>query len=158
LDKISSILPSNARIKSVDLEGSQAARPGAPTLGRHEGISTVKDRVSLSEAARGQALRDSFKETLGGARAKDAARAKMVAEMTRNFFDNRVKTVAEPEPVSEGIAESTMQSAEEFAPQKEVGKDSLRESMIAKYSSPAESSPRETAVAEEVPSSAAVTE
>lgn len=138
MDKISSIIPTNARIKSVDLEGSQAARPGAPTLGRHEGISTVRDRVSLSEDARKASLDDSFKQTMGGARAKDAARAKMVAEINRNFFDSRVKSVAAPAaPASEAVEESSVESAENFAPQKEVGRDSLRESLISKYSQPA---------------------
>lgn|GEM_PF-2118286 len=137
MDKISSIIPSNSRITSVDLEGSQAARPGAPILGRHEGISTVRDRVSLSEAARNASLQDSFKDTMGGARAKDAARAKMVSEINRNFFDSRVKAVAEPTPASENVAESAVEASENFAPQKEVNRDSLRESLIAKYSQPA---------------------
>jgi hypothetical protein len=137
LDKISSILPGNARIQSVDTENSQAARPGASTLGRHAGISTVHDRVSLSEAARHASLEDSFKDTMGGARSKDMQRAKMVAEINRNFFENRVKPVAEKPPAEE-TAETAMETADTLnLPQKNMTRDSARDAIIARYSHPA---------------------
>jgi hypothetical protein len=138
LDKISSIIPGNARIQSVDDEGSQAARPGSSTLGRHAGITTVHDRVSLSDAARNAALKENFKDTMGGARAKDMARAKMVAEINRNFFENRLKTVAQPSPAAEETSTAAMEAADEFeTPVKNMDRDSAREAIISKYSQPA---------------------
>lgn len=138
MDKISSIIPGNARIQSVDDEGSQAARPGASTLGRHAGVTSIHDRVTLSDAARNASLSDSFKDTMGGARAKDAARAKMVAEINRNFFENRLKTVAQPSPASEEASTAAMETAENFEnPVKNMDRDAAREAIIAKYSPPA---------------------
>lgn len=53
VEKISRILPSNARTKAVDVSRSQPVRPGAPTWGRPEGRVTkaIQDKVYLSSIA-----------------------------------------------------------------------------------------------------------
>ncbi|MFZ4404386.1 MAG: hypothetical protein ACOYOK_09825 [Pseudobdellovibrionaceae bacterium] len=50
MDKLSLILPNNPRVKNVDTSRSQPVRPGAPTFGRPEGI-TSSQRVKWSDIA-----------------------------------------------------------------------------------------------------------
>ncbi len=98
MEKISSILPSNRRIKSVDLEDSHPIRPGVPTFGRRVGTSAVADRVSLSR----NAPIDALKDTLTYRNPKEAARAKMVNEISTKFFSTRL-TPTKPEPSLEPL-------------------------------------------------------
>lgn len=85
MEKISGILPSNSRLKSVDLKNSQPSRPGAPNFGQRMG-TTAGDRLSLSEEAAGRVMQ----ETLAGYNPKEARHAKIAEQMNRNFFDTRV--------------------------------------------------------------------
>lgn len=59
MQKISGILPQTPRLSRVETSGAHAARPGAPILGRSQGVVTAHDRVSISSAAR-----DKFKTQL----------------------------------------------------------------------------------------------
>lgn len=95
MEKISGIIPSNARVKSVDLSEAPPARPGAPAMGRKEGRNTVRDRVTMSEKAREMAAA-AFKETTGGSNPKQAKESKIVEDINRKFFENRVKPVETP--------------------------------------------------------------
>ena len=88
MEKISSILPSNARIKSVDMKTSHAARPGAPAFGRMMGRTSSEDRVSFSDM-------DSMSENLNaGYNPKEARQVKIAEDITNKFFENRLKPVA----------------------------------------------------------------
>lgn len=83
MDKISHVLPSTARITSVDTKESQPVRPGAPSFGNPEGISPIHDRVSIS--AIGPASRMQ-KETAANWKSKEQKQAEIAAKLSRSFF------------------------------------------------------------------------
>ena len=83
---------------SVDLEESHASRPGSPNIGQKQGKVRINDRFNLSEQAKEMAA----KETVMGRDHKDTARAKIVTEMSRNFFNTRVKE----KPLSEVVLDA----------------------------------------------------
>ena len=125
MEKISSILPSNARVTSVDLDEAPAARPGAPALGRKQGRNTISDRITLSQRAKDIAAQ----ETMMDRNPKEAARAKKVEELNKRFFETRLsnKPVEEKAPMTEQISDRAMEAAEESpvaAP---------REELVSKY-------------------------
>lgn len=98
MEKLSSILPTSSRVASVDLDEAPPARPGAPTFGRKEGISTVRDRVTLQEG-----IKNASAETLYGRNPKDAAHAKMVEDLSRKFFNTRLSDKQKDPVLSEKI-------------------------------------------------------
>ncbi len=85
MEKLSGILPSSPRVKSVDLKNAQPARPGAPLFGRPNG-TVSSDRVSLSSAAKDMA----FKETLGARNPREGAQVQIAKDVTRKFFETRL--------------------------------------------------------------------
>lgn len=109
MEKLSSILPSNSRITSVDLETGSPVRPGAPAFGRKVGQNTIKDKVTLSNQAKELALQESA--LVGRKNPKEVAQAKMVEDLSRKFFETRLqKPVIEEkkmdsEPQSEAVNE-----------------------------------------------------
>lgn len=105
MEKLSSILPSSPRVKSVDLDEAPPARPGAPKFGRKQGRNTIADQVTLS--AQAKALSEqSLKEARDP---KEFARGKMVEEISKNFFETRLNKT---QPKSEEIAEKVEASYE----------------------------------------------
>lgn len=94
MDKLSSILPSTARTRSVDMADSKPVRPGAPVYGDQKvGTTSVKDRVSL-----GQGLKSELsKDTLTYKNPRDVSRAKMVEEINAKFFETRLAGKDKPE-------------------------------------------------------------
>jgi hypothetical protein len=106
MEKVSSILPSKARITSVDTEGAQPARPGAPAFGRPKGTVSIGDRATISARAKEMAA----KETLLGRSGKEASRAKAVDEINRRFFETRLQ---KPEPIAVPISEQIADNLEE---------------------------------------------
>lgn len=87
MEKISGILPSNPRIKSVDMKNAHPQRPGTPDVGQKMGRSSVQDRMRMSEEANDRALQD----TLAVYNPREARHAKIAEDVTRGFFDNRLK-------------------------------------------------------------------
>ena len=87
MEKISGILSPSARVTSVDLEDSQPSRPGSPNIGQKQGVVRINDRFNLSQQAKELAS----KETVMGRDHKDTAKAKIVSDMSRSFFETRVK-------------------------------------------------------------------
>jgi hypothetical protein len=111
MEKLSGILPSSPRIKSVDLDEAPPARPGAPRFGKKQGRNTIADQVTLS--AQAKALADA---SIQGARdPKEIARGKMVDEISKNFFETRLNKTAK-------LSEET---ADVIASQPEVDVNSL---------------------------------
>lgn len=102
MEKLSSILPSSPRVTSVDLDEAPPARPGAPAFGRKQGRNTISDRITLSKQAKEMAAQD----TMMVKNPKEAARAKMVEEINRNFFNTRVKPVEAEVPKAEVVTEA----------------------------------------------------
>ena len=98
MEKLSSILPSNPRIKSVDLKDAKPVRPGAPSYGIPVGTNSVQDRVTI----RGQDIQESMTYR----NPKEMRSAKIAEEVTRKFFENRIeKPMATSEEVNETINE-----------------------------------------------------
>lgn len=51
MEKISGILPANARVTTVDLRNSGTSRSGMPNFGRDVGVSAIAERKMAREAA-----------------------------------------------------------------------------------------------------------
>lgn len=127
MEKISSILPGNPRVHSVDLDDAPPARPGAPAFGRKAGRNTVNDRVTLSQKAKEMAAQD----TLAVRNPKEASRAKKVEELNKRFFETRLqKPERELAPQTQEIAENINEAAD-----MDLGR--IREA-ISQYETPTE--------------------
>ncbi len=124
MEKLSGILPSSPRVRSVDLEEAPAARPGAPRFGKKQGRNTASDQVTVSSRARALAEQD---RKMVGKDPKEIARGKMVDELTRQFFETRL---IKSKPQSEEISDSV--STEE--PKGSLSNSSYREQIIKNYS------------------------
>jgi hypothetical protein len=112
MEKLSSILPSNARTKSVEIDESHPARPGAPSFGRTVGSTSSQrlDRVSISPLARETA----FNETLAKRNPREAASVKIVNDITKKFFETRIgpkQDEAYPQSFAERVADSQTEVA-----------------------------------------------
>lgn len=87
MEKLSSILPSNSRVKSVDLEDAHPVRPGVPSLGRPMGTtSSQRDRMTISP----QAKEAAFNETLARRNPREDKSVKIASKITDQFFNSRV--------------------------------------------------------------------
>ena len=111
MDKISGIIPANARTRTVDVSGSQPVRPGAPTWGRRVG--------HVTEANQNQSLANEDKVTIAGPQnelqstatykpSPEATKVKAIDDMAAKFFNSSIKTLAKDsdQPVSEQLTES----------------------------------------------------
>jgi hypothetical protein len=106
MDKLSGILPSNARIKSVDLKDAKPRRPGAPSLGVPMGTTSVKDRVNLNAG-----IQNPAEDLLVYKNPKEMRHAKIAEETTKKFFETRLQN--EPK-VTEVVEENINQSIEQL--------------------------------------------
>lgn len=93
MEKISRILPPSPRTKAAEVSKSQPARPGAPAMGRVEPYfvrpEEIEDRFTLSTADRAlEAQTPLYKNT------KENARAKIVDDLAKKFFETTPKSVA----------------------------------------------------------------
>ena len=115
MDKISNILPSNARVQTVDPSNAPALRPGTPSFGMPVGTSAAADKVTLSKAATGPEMMMEGPENWKQKDQKQAAIAKSVSD---NFFGRTPTGVAGEMRVSGGTTEQlakqmNMQQAKE---------------------------------------------
>jgi hypothetical protein len=102
MEKISSILPGNPRVKTVDLTDSHPVRPGAPTFGQKVGNNSLgRDRVTLSDEAAHNRLLEARDQTLNSGRnPRDAAHVKIANDMTNNFFLKKLEPLQEAKGAS----------------------------------------------------------
>lgn len=87
MEKISSILPANARLKSVDTQDAHPVRPGVPAMGRPVGRTSGQDRFTVSQEAKDLA----FQETLATRNPREDEHVKIADAMTKNFFETRLQ-------------------------------------------------------------------
>jgi hypothetical protein len=130
MEKLSSILPASPRVKSVDLTDAKPRRPGAPAFGAPMGsTSSIRDRVKIS----GQNPQDLLQETLTYRNPKEFKSARIAEQVTKNFFDNRLKpdesTVAKSEEISENLDVSLEPVAPEELPEFTPVVDSSKQSL-----------------------------
>ena len=113
MEKLSSILPSNPRVKSVDMADAQPRRPGAPAFGAPVGRNTVQDRVTLSQAAAVAAAPAMIKDS-PTYNPRDFRTSKTADYKTNDFFNNRLKPtesdLAASEVALEGLDEHFAQA------------------------------------------------
>jgi hypothetical protein len=94
MDKISSIVPSNARITAVDLKSSGVARSGTPGFGRE--VNSTNDRLhNHTDAATAAAARHNDQMTLRQPTRDE--KAQIVSKMTEKFFSSKAKEDQLPE-------------------------------------------------------------
>ncbi len=97
MQKISGILPANARVTTVDMKASGVARPGMPSWGREVGVPIAAEKKMQMDAAAKASFVHKEQMQLREGAAKDPHVA-IVEKMAENFFVNRA---AEPkeEPI-----------------------------------------------------------
>ena len=96
MDKISSILPGNSRVTSVDLKDSAPARPGMPAFGRQQGVSSLaKQRFDIDTSKSAIQAHDQLADW----RTKDSTQAGVVQEITDRFFVGNKLEAAAPAPM-----------------------------------------------------------
>ncbi|MBX3041046.1 MAG: hypothetical protein KF789_10105 [Bdellovibrionaceae bacterium] len=100
MEKISRILPPSPRTKAMEVSKAQPGRPGAPALGRPD-INFVRpqdldDQLSLSTSERAiDAQTPLYKNT------KENARARIVDDLAKKFFETNPKTMARESDLSQ---------------------------------------------------------
>jgi hypothetical protein len=101
MEKISSILPTNSRVKNVDIDDSHPIRPGTTSFGRPEGSTSSErekirmkahDRVNFSDqamqAADAEAPANKAAAPLGG---KEEVGSRIADQVSRGFSDTTVR-------------------------------------------------------------------
>jgi hypothetical protein len=112
------------------MDDAHPARPGAPSAGRKTGRNTVADRVTVSQQAKDLAASSPVSP-----KQREVSRAKMVEEINRKFFDNRLKPVEKESPRSAEVAEEVMASEDFAMPVRQ-------EEMVSQYEPKIEMSPK----------------
>ena len=116
MEKISGIIPSNARTRSVDVSNSQPVRPGAPTWGRPTGRVTAtaqsmtpEDRVTMSATDQLENAKSPVYNNKAELTNKvEATRAKVVDELAKKFFEGQAPAQVAKDaenPLSERVAQ-----------------------------------------------------
>ena len=107
MEKISGIVKASPRLTSVDLKEASPVRPGVPSFGRPEGISSLNQPPALGMTApRSAGIQAEQLDWRG----KDAANAAIAAEMSNRFF-MRNNIAAEPARPNDTIAVGPMHMA-----------------------------------------------
>lgn len=116
MEKISRIIPPNARTQSYDASRALAARPGAPKLGRPQELESVLDRVTLSEQLTNSIADNKTSEIpqqnskLAASQYKstDNVKSQMVREMTDRFFMKNSNPKAEVKGTDQAHSEEVV--------------------------------------------------
>lgn len=103
MNKISSILPANARVTTVDMRNSGVSRPGSPSFGREVGMSTPAQRKAELETA--MKASNEFKTQMYVRNEELDPKSKIVQNMADNFFNK--KAAQKNEEVDLGLDEDT---------------------------------------------------
>ncbi len=85
MEKISGILPSSSRVSSVDMRDAAPIRPGTPSFGRPEGVSSLRDAKVGETAARASRLSQDRLDW----KSKDSNQAAIARDISDSFFINR---------------------------------------------------------------------
>lgn len=87
MEKISGIVPSSRRVSSVDLKNSPPVRPGTPSFGRAQGISTLGEQNKPTTAQLAIAKQDELRNK----RSLSEKSPAMVQDMADRFFMQKKK-------------------------------------------------------------------
>ena len=120
MEKISNIVRGSSRVASVDVKGSAAVRPGAPSFGRPMGESSAGPLPAETTAARAVAIHNEMNEAKK-VRSQDV----MAAQLADSFFMSRIRrpadeevtvTVPQPPVAKEEVEAPEMEAAESGQP------------------------------------------
>ena len=107
MEKISGIIKSSPRVQAVDMRESSPIRPGTPTFGRPEGVSSLAKSALDADLTAGSNKRvAAAQEELSGWKAKDQKMASIAAELTNKFFSRPTSSVGD-ELAPAGLSESS---------------------------------------------------
>jgi hypothetical protein len=128
MDKISRILPSSPRINSTDVGDSHPFRPGAPSFGNPEGISSLTDRITRSAVEPSQQIH----QKLATWKTKDEQRAAIAKNVSDGFFMNKKEKA--PSAVN-ALTDRALDTAEHLqkassAPQSVLGRTYASQSVL----------------------------
>lgn len=121
MEKISGILKPSSRVTSVDLKDAPPVRPGMPTFGRPEGVSSLRDR------GRGYDGAEAAQENQGAMmhwRTKESQNSRAAEQIADRFFMNGerepVRSINKSAPELPSMGEADVQrepaSTKEAAP------------------------------------------
>ena len=82
MEKISGIVPSTARVQSVNLKDSQTMRPGAPSFGAPKGKAAINGGNTLTTAEKAVAAHNKLMARRSG----DAHHPEIIRDMADQFF------------------------------------------------------------------------
>ena len=90
MEKISRILPPSPRTQAAEVAQSQPGRPGAPAFGRPpQREASIQDKVSFSATERAaEQIPGLYRNT------RENARAKIVDDLAKRFFESTPKDLA----------------------------------------------------------------
>ncbi len=139
MEKISGILPSSSRVSSVDMRDAAPIRPGTPSFGRPEGVSSLRDAKIGETAARASKINQDRLDW----KSKDINQAAMAREISESFFINRKANAVKEMNVDDGIGDMSgglpgqgipvsMMAAKASAP---AGFDSSKDSIVESVTS-----------------------
>lgn len=117
MNKISGILPNNARISSVDLRESGPVRPGQPNYGRGEALVTKRGTPKLFVQEVGNAYKQ-----LSQAKLKEKRGAHIADELSNNFFNKQ-------KPVIDKMGPSPVQVLPETVTLPDIGFEQARQEL-----------------------------
>jgi hypothetical protein len=100
--KISGILPSSPRLRTVDVKNSQPMRSGVPTFGARTAQSDPKDRLTMSSVDRAM-----MNDKLKAYRPRDIFGSKIANQVANDFFLSELPQFHSEVGLSEKIELST---------------------------------------------------
>lgn len=97
MDKISSIIPSNSRVTTVDIKASGTARAGSPSFGREQSASMQADRLHNHIDRNGGQAIERHNELMGQREPFKDPKAQIVSKITDKFFNTKAAQNDAPE-------------------------------------------------------------
>jgi hypothetical protein len=85
VEKISGIIPKSARVSAVDMKEASPVRPGTPSFGRPEGVSSLREPMKQDAVQRGSSALQEANDW----KSKDMRHAALAHEVSTRFFINR---------------------------------------------------------------------
>lgn len=93
MQKISGILSGSARVTTVDMKDAAPVRPGTPAFGRPQGVSSLANRnAPIDVLTKGPELLEKQMEL----RSQEAQKARIVEDMSKNFFVKNASVAEDP--------------------------------------------------------------
>ncbi len=110
MEKISGIIPSNSRVKTVDMSEAHPVRPGTPAFGRPIGVSHLSRNVTRSSIDT-----QLLNESLSTRQRSELERARIVEDVSSGFFMHKKPEVSVSEPaVTFAVSEPAIEQNQRY--------------------------------------------